>query len=240
MAEKNGAGKEQVSDPSVRSRSGDELYCYHSGVAIADHSRCPATLETVFLDRDGVLNEKAPEGKYVTSSSELHPLPGVAEAIRKLNEAGLRVLVVSNQRGVALGLYSAEAVRAIHEEFQKLLERRGARVDAFYFCPHDRGQCTCRKPLSGLFEQAVADFPSIRAEGSAMVGDSLADIEFGRRLGMRTILLEGDPSRQMPGADAARELCDMRFPSLPEAVDALLMDLQSHDAAKSANSQFRK
>ncbi len=134
----------------------------------------------------------------------------------------MRVAVVSNQRGIALGLYSADAVRAMHSEFQKLLTKYGARVDGFYFCPHDKAQCNCRKPSTGLFEQAVEDFPDISPQSSAMIGDSLSDIEFGRRLGMRTIFLNGDPARQKPGADAARQLADLHFSSLPEAVTALL------------------
>ena len=137
-------------------------------------------------------------------------------------------MVVSNQRGIALGRYTAEDVRAIHSEFQAVLNRRGARIDGFYFCPHDKSECNCRKPLPGLFEQAVADFPEVRAETCVMIGDSVSDIDFGRRLGMHTIFLEGDKSRQKPGADTARELADWRFSSLPEAVDALLEDSHDH------------
>lgn len=166
----------------------------------------------------------------MTSWSEFRLLPGVPDAIRKLNEAGLRVLVVSNQRGIALGLYTAETVLAIHAEFQKVLALHGARVHGCYFCPHDKAQCNCRKPLPGLFEQAVKDFPDIRPESSAMLGDSLSDIEFGRKLGMLTIFLEGDASRQKPGAQSARDLADMRFSSLPEAVNALLKNFSLHSA----------
>jgi D-glycero-D-manno-heptose 1,7-bisphosphate phosphatase len=178
------------------------------------------------------MNEKMPEGRFVTSWREFHVLPGVAEALRKLNQAGLRVLVVSNQRGIALGLYSVETVRAIHREFQQFLKSFGARVDGFYFCPHDEAQCNCRKPLPGLYDQAVADFPDIRPETCAIFGDSLSDIEFGRRLGMNTIFLEGDASRQKPGANAARELADRRFSSLPEAVDSMLEEWSAHGARK--------
>jgi D-glycero-D-manno-heptose 1,7-bisphosphate phosphatase len=182
----------------------------------------PHTLKTIFLDRDGVLNEKMPEGRYVTSWSDFHVLPGVREAIGRLNRAGLRVLVVSNQRGIALGLYTAADVRAIHRAFQDSLAETGARVDGIYICPHDHGQCNCRKPLPGLFEKAVAEFPETTAASSAMIGDSLPDIEFGRRLGMVTVYIEGDPERRKADAGAARELADLCFPCLAEAVDALL------------------
>jgi D-glycero-D-manno-heptose 1,7-bisphosphate phosphatase len=179
-------------------------------------------LRTVFLDRDGVINEKMPEGSYVRSVSEFHPLPGAAEAIARLNRARMRIVVVSNQRGIALGLYTPADVEAIHEALSKLLAQHGAHVDGFYFCPHDYGQCNCRKPLPGLFEQAVAEFPEIAAESSVMIGDSHSDMEFARRLGMAAILVESDPERGKPGMEQAGALADGRFPSLGAAVDALL------------------
>ncbi len=86
----------------------------------------PRDLSTVFLDRDGVLNEKMPEGRYVESWNDFHVLPGVPEAIARLNRAGLRVVVVSNQRGIAIGLYTAADLEAIHSGFQGLLSEHGA------------------------------------------------------------------------------------------------------------------
>ena len=161
----------------------------------------PAGIETVFLDRDGVINEKMPEGRYVTRREEFRLLAGVAEAIALLNGAGIRVIVVSNQRGVALELYTVEDVRGLHAGLQQELAVKQARIDGFYFCPHDKGECGCRKPLPGLFEQAVADFPSITAVRSVMIGDSLSDVEFGKRLGMTTgCVLDADSVNQKPGA----------------------------------------
>jgi D-glycero-D-manno-heptose 1,7-bisphosphate phosphatase len=185
----------------------------------------PRALRTVFLDRDGVLNEKMPEGHYVTSYREFKVLPGAAEAVGRLNRAGLRVVVISNQRGIALGLYTASDVQAIYAEFQSLLRGYGAHIDAFYFCSHDKQQCNCRKPLPGLFEEAVAEFPTITAATSVMIGDSLSDIEFGRRLGMPSIFIEGDPTGRKSGSDTAQKLADMHFPSLAAAVDALLVNM---------------
>jgi len=196
----------------------DSLYCYHSEVNNALSVPYPGLVKSVFLDRDGVVNEKMPEGRYVTRWSEFRVLPGVEEAIGLLNRAGLRVVVVSNQRGIALEKYTAEDVRAIHAEFQKLLAKEGAHVDGSYFCPHDKGECNCRKPLPGLFEQVVKDFPEIDAASSIMIGDSESDIEFGRRLGMFTIFIDGDPRLEKLGAGVARALADKRFSSLYEAV----------------------
>jgi D-glycero-D-manno-heptose 1,7-bisphosphate phosphatase len=179
-------------------------------------------ISTVFLDRDGVLNQKLPEGRYVASWEDFQLLPGVAEAIASLNRASLRVVVVSNQRGIALGLHTAADVLAIHAKLQALLQQSGAHLDAFYFCPHDKNECNCRKPLPGLFEQAQGDFPDITAESSLMIGDSWSDIEFGRRLGMVTVFIEGDPKLQKSGAEAARELADLHYPSLLEATGSRL------------------
>jgi D-glycero-D-manno-heptose 1,7-bisphosphate phosphatase len=191
-------------------------------VADSPDSSILRNLRTVFLDRDGVLNEKLSEGSWVASWNDFHVLPGVPEAIAKLNGAGLRVIVVSNQRGIALGLFSAATVESIQAGFQNLLQTHGAHVDAFFYCPHDRLECNCRKPLPGMFEQARGQFPEINATTSAMIGDSLPDVEFGRRLGMLTVFIEGAPERQKPGADKARELAMLRFSSLAAAVDGLL------------------
>jgi D-glycero-D-manno-heptose 1,7-bisphosphate phosphatase len=182
----------------------------------------PRPLRTVFLDRDGVLNRKMPEGRYVTRWSEFDLLPGVPEAIHRLNLAGLRVIVLSNQRGIALGLYTEDDVRQIHAALQHTLQSQGASVDAFYFCPHDKHQCDCRKPLAGLFHQASADFPEIAAATSVMIGDSLSDIEFAHSLGISAAFIEGEPAHQKPGVESARQLADAHFSSLLEAVDALL------------------
>ena len=184
-----------------------------------------STLRTVFLDRDGVLNRKLPEGEYVSAWEHFNLLPGAAEAIAKLKWAGLRILIVSNQRGVALGLYRAEDVDRIHAQLQEELAAHGAQIDGFYFCPHDKGACNCRKPLPGLFQQAQSQFPDIQAETSLMIGDSLSDIKFGRNLGMNTIFIDGDIKARecrKPGARRAAELADKRFDTLIDAVEDLL------------------
>ena len=184
--------------------------------------RVARDLETVFLDRDGVLNRKMPEGRYVERWEDFHVLPGVPKAITHLNQAGLRVIVISNQRGIALGLYTIRDVDGLHAAFQSRLSMQGAHIDAFFVCPHLVGQCDCRKPLSGLFDQAAAAFPGITAATSLMIGDSLVDMEFGRRLGMETVLIEEETEFPSPNAAIARECADLRFPTLAEAVNTLL------------------
>jgi D-glycero-D-manno-heptose 1,7-bisphosphate phosphatase len=173
----------------------------------------------VFLDRDGVLNRKLPEGAYVSAWAQFQWLPGAVEAIARMNRAGLTVIVVSNQRGIALGRVSVEQLELVHDQMRSHLAGQGARLDAIYYCPHDRGECNCRKPDIGLFEQAMNDFPQVNANNSVVIGDSLSDIQAGRRLGMKTIFIQGEPDRQKAGAQAAASLADGVASSLLQAVE---------------------
>jgi D-glycero-D-manno-heptose 1,7-bisphosphate phosphatase len=173
----------------------------------------------VFLDRDGVLNRKLPEGAYVSDWAQFQWLPGAVEAVARMNRAGLTVIVVSNQRGIALGRLSVEQLELIHGQLRSDLARQGARLDSIYYCPHDHGECKCRKPDIGLFEQAAKDFPEVDAKNSVVIGDSLSDIQAARRLGMRTIFIEGEPDRQKAGAQAAACLADEVAASLLQAVE---------------------
>ena len=184
--------------------------------------RMPEHIETIFLDRDGVLNEKMPEEHYVTSWDEFRTLQGIAEAISKLNRAGIRVIVVSNQRGIALGRMTSTAVEAIHARFQNFLKASGAHIDAFYFCPHDKDECDCRKPKPGLFQQAMRDFPAIQPETSILIGDSLSDIQAGRNFEMATVWISGDEKSRRPEWVKAHQLANATFASLPDAIEALI------------------
>jgi D-glycero-D-manno-heptose 1,7-bisphosphate phosphatase len=181
-------------------------------------------LRFVFLDRDGVVNRKAAEGKYICNWSEFEILPGVEEAIAKLGRLGCRVFMVSNQRGIALGLCSVQGVNEIHEKLRDQLAASGGVLTGIYFCPHDKGACECRKPGTGLFKQAVRDFPEITPEHCVMIGDSLSDIEAARGFGCRSIYIEGDPNTQKPGSQTAACLADGTAGSLLEAVNELLVE----------------
>ena len=179
-------------------------------------------IQTVFLDRDGVLNRKAEEGEYVSRWDVFHPLPGIEKALRLLNEAKLPVYVVTNQRGVALGLYTASDVERLHARLLEELRSHGAHVEGFFFCPHDKGVCSCRKPKAGLFEQARALHPEIDFSTSVMIGDSLTDIEAGDRLGMQTILIEGKSEPHRAGDAKARSTSGAVSESLLDAAELLL------------------
>lgn len=166
---------------------------------------------TVFLDRDGTLNEKAPEGDYVKAPEELRMLPGAAAAVARLNAAGLRAVLVTNQRGIARGMMSAADVDAVHAKLRDELAAQGARLDTILVCPHETGVCDCRKPGIGLFVQARDAQPDIDFARSVMVGDAPSDIQAGRAAGMMTVGI----GPRAAGADHAAG-------DLGEAVDWIL------------------
>jgi histidinol-phosphate phosphatase family protein len=141
---------------------------------------------TVFLDRDGTINE---EVGYLDDPGRLHLISGTAEAIRLLNEAGILVIVISNQAGVGRGYFSTATVEAIHQEMARQLAMNGAWVDAIYYCPHHPNEgCQCRKPEAGMLLQAVRKH-GIDTRRAFMVGDKMSDLYAGRRVGCRTVLV---------------------------------------------------
>ncbi len=145
--------------------------------------------KAAFLDRDGVINVKAPEGQYVTRWEEVRFLPGVAAAISRLNKSGFRVVVISNQRCVAKGLVTSAEVEALHRKISRELAGLGAIIDAVYFCPHDtEPACDCRKPAPGMLLEAAKDH-QIDLGASWMIGDSAADVAAGKNAGCKTVLI---------------------------------------------------
>ena len=146
----------------------------------------------VFLDRDGTINV---EKEYLYQIADFEFIPGAPEAIKILNQAGIMVVVVTNQSGVARGYYTENDVETLHRHIACELERSGAHVDAWLFCPHHpagRGSyalpCDCRKPLPGMLKEASRRY-DIDLHNSAMIGDKRADIEAGQAAGCRTLLV---------------------------------------------------
>jgi len=143
----------------------------------------------VFLDRDGVINKKAPEDDYIKNWSEFDFLPGVKEVIKKLNKAGFLVIIITNQKGIAKGLMTEEDLKDIHLKMIKELKKGGAIIDGIYYCPHDeKDNCNCRKPKIGMFIKAKKDF-NIDLNKSWMIGDSKSDIIAGQKAGCKTIFV---------------------------------------------------
>jgi D-glycero-D-manno-heptose 1,7-bisphosphate phosphatase len=179
-------------------------------------------IKYVFLDRDGVTNRKLPEGQFVRCWREFEFLPGAESAIAALNRSGRHIIVISNQRGIALGLYTRADVETLHTKLQERMAEHNAHIDAFYYCPHDQNQCNCRKPKTGLFEQVFRDFPEASTQNSIVIGDSISDIQAARTLGLLAIFIQGDPKTQKPGAEKAAALADAVADSLIEAVEKYL------------------
>ena len=162
----------------------------------------------VFLDRDGTINEQM---GYVNHLSRFQLLPGVARALRSLNEAGLPVVVVTNQSGLARGYFPESLLEAVHAELHRLLAREGAHLDGLYICPHHpeareerfRLDCNCRKPRTGLLERAAAEL-GLDLGRSYMVGDRWSDLRCGAAVGATTVLVltgygRGDAAYVGPG-----------------------------------------
>lgn len=144
------------------------------------------TSRAVFLDRDGVINRKAPGDGYITRWQDFHFLPGVAKAIAMLNRAGYRVIVVTNQRCVAKGLLSLEQLEVLHDRMLRRLANAGAKVDDVLHCPHDIDlSCDCRKPQPGMLMEA-ARRNNIDLSSSWMIGDSDKDVHAGKSAGCKT------------------------------------------------------
>ncbi len=146
---------------------------------------------TVFVDRDGVVNRKQPEGRYVNSLSEFDLLPGSLEALAGFARSGIKVVVVTNQQGVAKGVTDEKMLAQIHSHLNAEVEAAGGRISQIRVCNHLAGSCACRKPDIGLFEQARALDPEIDFSQSAVIGDSETDIEAAHRIGARAVLVTG-------------------------------------------------
>jgi D-glycero-D-manno-heptose 1,7-bisphosphate phosphatase len=173
--------------------------------------RARPDLSAVFLDRDGVINRKAPEGDYVTSWQTFEFLPGALDGLRLLGDSPLAIIVVTNQRGIALGRMRAEDVEDIHVRMRSAVNQAGGRIDAVYHCPHDGG-CRCRKPNVGMFEQAGHEF-GLRLDHTAVLGDSPSDMLAAARIGATKVLVGGRKPSEADYvaadlADAARWLLE--------------------------------
>jgi len=142
-------------------------------------------LKTVFLDRDGVINQERSD--YVKSISELEIYPNVAKNIKLLKDAGFLVVVITNQSAVNRGIVTPEMINQIHNSIQNHLKKYGTFLDGFYYCPHIPNEnCNCRKPKSGLLEKAILEL-NIDLNSSWMIGDSDSDIEAANSVGCKAI-----------------------------------------------------
>lgn len=184
----------------------------------------------VFLDRDGTINE---EVGYLDREEKLKILPAAFEAVRLVNQNGFKVVVVSNQSGIARGLFTEDFVRTINNRIAAAMVENGAVIDRFYYCPHHPSEgldpyrkiCNCRKPEPGLLLQAAADL-NLDLSGSYMIGDHLRDIETARRAGAKGILvMTGHGPDQLQSAEiTSANRPDDIAPDILEAVRWILRD----------------
>jgi len=151
-------------------------------------------LDTLFLDRDGVINMKL-DGRYVRNFEEFEFIPGAELAIANLSKIFKRILIVTNQQGIAKGIMSTEDLNSLHQNMLQQLKITGGTIEKMYYCPHlDTANCKCRKPNTGMIEQAIIDFPNLENKNSYLVGDSDSDIAAGNEMGLITVKVDNEYS----------------------------------------------
>jgi D-glycero-D-manno-heptose 1,7-bisphosphate phosphatase len=144
-------------------------------------------MKLVILDRDGTINEDSDD--YIKSPAEWHAIPGSIDAIARLTQAGYRVVVATNQSGIARGLFDTATLISIHEVLQRAAAQAGGRVDAFFFCPHAADSpCECRKPKPGMLREIARRF-NVSLSDVHMVGDAQRDLEAAASAGAKPVLV---------------------------------------------------
>jgi len=175
-------------------------------------------MKLIVLDRDGVINHDS--AQFIKSPDEWKAIPGSLEAIARLNQAGWRVALATNQSGVGRGLFDMDTLNAIHEKMTRALAAVGGRLDAIFFCPHAADStCECRKPRSGMLEEIARRF-NADMKDVPTVGDSLRDLEAGVRVGCKPYLVltgKGEKTAKDPRLPEGTEI----FPDLAGVVARL-------------------
>lgn len=140
----------------------------------------------VFIDRDGTINKNT---GYIDTPDRFEIYPGVAEGIKKLKKNGYKIIIITNQSGIARGFFTVEKLEKIHEKMKKILSDDDDIIDAIYYCPHHPDEkCDCRKPNTQLFEKAIKEH-KIETGLSYMMGDRMLDVEAGSKVGLKTVLI---------------------------------------------------
>ncbi|MDR0454062.1 MAG: D-glycero-beta-D-manno-heptose 1,7-bisphosphate 7-phosphatase [Deferribacteraceae bacterium] len=183
---------------------------------------------TAFIDRDGTINI---DGGYINNPDNFEIYPFAAQALRMLNTADWSVVIVTNQSGIGRGFYTTEIMNAIHAKMYGYFAAQGVKIDGLYYCPHDpnskieeyRKDCNCRKPKTGMFEQAIREL-SADTKNMVVVGDKYGDMEAGFKIGAKTILVNTGYGRGEfeQKSHLWRQLPDHRAENLLEAVRIII------------------
>lgn len=171
---------------------------------------------TLFLDRDGVMNEEK-KASYIFNWNEFKFYSGVKEAMQLLNNKFDTIVMVTNQKGIGKQLMTVEDLNAIHKNMQLEIESSGGRIDKIYFCSDLADNSPNRKPNAGMASQAKKDFPAIDFEKSIMIGNKLSDMQFGRNAGMYTVFV----ATTNPETPYPHTSIDLRFNDLLDFAKAL-------------------
>jgi len=189
-------------------------------VQLASEAVAPTrAVKLIVLDRDGVINHDSTQ--FIKSPEEWRPIPGSLEAIARLNHAGYRVVVATNQSGIGRGLFDMATLNAIHEKMYKALALVGGRIDALFYCPHTAdAQCECRKPKTGMLSEIAVRY-GLDMTGVPCVGDSVRDLQAADAVGAQPMLvLTGKGEKTL--RDGSFPKNTVIFPDLAFAVSALL------------------
>ncbi len=176
-------------------------------------------MKLVILDRDGVINQDS--DAFIKAPEEWIPIPGSLEAIARLNHAGYRVVVCTNQSGIGRGLFDMATLNAIHAKMHESAFRAGAHIDAIFYCPHSAdAHCQCRKPKTGMFVDISERF-NMALKGVPAIGDSLRDLRAAADAGAQPILvLTGKGTKTRDAGDLPRDT--LIFADLSAAVEHIL------------------
>lgn len=185
-------------------------------------------MKLIILDRDGVINHDS--DAFIKTPDEWIPIPGSLEAIARLNEAGYRVVVSTNQSGIARGLFNMQMLNAIHQKMHTCAQAVGADIEAIFFCPHAADDnCDCRKPKPGMLHTIAQRF-NMSLKGVPTIGDSLRDLQAGFVVGCEPYLVltgKGEKTREKGGLPPGTTI----YQNLAEAVDHLLRPPTENSAA---------
>jgi len=180
-------------------------------------------MKYIVLDRDGVINYDS--DAYIKSPEEFIPIPGSLEAMARLNKAGVKIIVATNQSGIARSYYSEATLAKIHDKLHALLAKHGAVLEAIFYCPHGPDdECDCRKPKPGMLNQIIISKYAIVPAELWVIGDSLRDLQSAQAAGARPVLVEtGNGLKTKLQLDRLAEFSDMPvFKDLSTTVDAIL------------------